>query len=188
MRSVSSSSITALQANTAAVCVLVELDLTSIVYLCSAGVDLVYGGNTWVGAAKFGSIESLMDAASERRALQFTLSSVPNDVLAIALAEPVRGKAVRIYEAIFDTSTYAVIDAPLVWSGSLDQMTTSEGQDAGQITVTAEHRGTTFARVKPLRYTDFDQQRLYPGDNAMQFVATQANHADVWPAAAWFKK
>lgn len=188
MRSVSSPALTALAANQAALCLLVEMDLTSTVYLCSAGVNLVYAGNTWLGAARFGGIEELRDAAAERKALQLTLSSVPLEMLSVALAEPIRGKPIRIYEAIFETSTYAVLDAPMVWSGSLDQMTISEGENAGQITVTAEHRGTTFARVKPLRYTDFDQQRLYPGDNSLQFVASQSNHVDVWPAAAWFKK
>jgi hypothetical protein len=187
MRTAASGYLAALsQGNGFGVILLVEMDLDSTVYLCSAGFDVVWGGHTYQGAGDVGSIDPVSDSAGEREALRLTLASVPLDYLSLAMGGGYRNKRIRIYEAIYTDA--GVVDAPLVWSGSLDQMAISEGAESGQISITAEHRGTTFARAKPLRYTDGDQQLVAPGDRSLQFVVSQANHPDVWPAAAWFKK
>lgn len=188
MRTLSTAGLAALSGSSIGVTLLIEMDLDSTVYLSMSGVDFEYGGHTWVGAASVGSIDEVRDSAGERQSLKMTLSSVPTSLLSLALGSPVRGKSLKIYEALLDPGTYAVLDAPLVWSGSLDAMSIEENGQSGTISVTAEHRGTTFARVKPLRYTDGDQQRLYAGDRSMQFVVSQANHRDVWPAAAFFRQ
>lgn len=188
MRVLAANALAALNGRTIPIVMLIEMQLDETVYLSSAGVDFEYDGITWMGAAKVGEVSAVRDSAGERQALTFTLSSVPYDLLAISVGQKVRGKRVKIYEAILDPDTYAVIDAPLVWSGRLDQMSISEGVNDGSISVTAEHAGTAFARTKPLRYTDGDQERLFPGDKSMQFVVSQANHKDVWPAAAYFKQ
>lgn len=188
MRTATTAALAAFNGRLVPICMLVEMDLDSTVYLSSAGVDIEYAGQTWLGAARFGSINEISDSAGERKALQFSLSSVPVEFLALSLGNQVRGKRVKIYEAVLDPDTYLVLDAPLIWTGSLDQVTIAESGKSGDISATAEHRGTTFARIKPLRYTDGDQQRLHPGDRSMQFVVSQSNHRDVWPAAAFFNQ
>ena len=40
----------------------------------------------------------------------------------------------------------------------------------------------------PVRYTDIDQQRLYPGDLFLQYVTDQAEKTIVWPKAEYFKQ
>lgn len=170
---------------------LVRMDLGSTVRLCTAGVDVEYGGYTWLGAGRVGAVDPVEDSSGERKGLRFTLSGVPSDQLALALSEATRGKRVMVYEAIFDPSSYAVAAVPTTWSGTLEPMVIAEPADPSQssvITVSAEHRGSTFAKPKPLRYTDVDQQKIAPGDRCMQFLVSQANHQDVWPAAAWFKQ
>lgn len=188
MRVLEAASLSVLNGRVVPIVMLLEMQLDETVYLSSAGMDFEYDGKTWMGAAKVGEVSDIRDSSGERQALTFTLSSVPTDLLSLSVGQKVRGKRVRIYEAILDPDTYAVITAPLVWSGRLDQMSISEGANDGRISVTAEHAGTSFSRAKPLRYTDGDQQRLYPGDKSMQFVVSQANHKDVWPAAAYFKE
>jgi len=187
MRTASSGFLSALtQANGFGVILLLQMDLDTTVYLCSAGFDVVYGGNTYAGAGDVGSIAAVTDSAGERQSLSISLSSVPVDYLSLAMGGGYRNKRIRIYEAIYTDA--GIVDAPMIWSGSLDQMTISEGEQTGQISITAEHRGTTYARTKPIRYTDGDQQQITPGDRSMQFVVSQANHVDVWPAASYFYK
>lgn len=188
MRAAASEALAALDGRQVGVAILVEMDLDATVYLSTAGVDLEWDGKAWLGASRVASISEVSDSAGERKSLNFGLSSVTPELLSASLGARIRGKRVRLYEAIVDIDAGLVRDAPLIWTGSLDQMSIEEGAGTGGITVTAEHRGTTFARVKALRYTDGDQQRLHPGDKSLQFVVSQANHQDVWPAAAWFKE
>lgn len=188
MRTAAAGALAAVAGRALGMCLLIQADLTSTIYLATAGVNVEWSGQTWLGISTVGAVDPINDAAGERQPLRFALSSVPNDVLAIALAEPVRGKRLRIYDAIMDIDAGTILDAPLIWSGSLDVMTVNEGKPTGQIQVTAEHRGTTFARVKPLRYTDIDQQALYPGDRSLQYMTAQSAHQDVWPAASWGKQ
>jgi hypothetical protein len=168
--------------------VLVEMLLTLPIRMASTPYNVVYGGQTYVGLGQFGSVEEIDDSPGEYKSVQFALTGVQNDMLTIALNEDIRNKAVYVRNATLDPTTHAVLDAPLAWSGTLDQMPIQFGKETSQITVTAEHRGATFARVKALRYNDVDQQRLYPGDTSLRFVTSQANHQDVWPAAAFFRK
>lgn len=187
MRTVVASASAALQAQSLMIIWLVRLDLADSIFLSTSLSDVVWDGKTWMGAGMVGSIDAVDDSSGERKGLRFTLSSVPSEYLSLAIAGGFRGKRVRVYEAIC-ADTGGVLDAPLVWSGSLNQPIVEEGGGSGQISISAEHRGATFARPKPLRYTDGDQQRLYPGDKSMQFVVSQSNHVDIWPSAAFFRK
>lgn len=186
MRTGDSSALATLSGQSAMIVWLIRMDLADSVYLCTATHDVVWGGHTWMGAGVIGSVDEVQDSTGERRGLKFSMSSVPTEYLSLAMTAGYRGKKVRIYEAIIGDA--GILDAPLVWSGSLNQPLIEEGAASGQITISAEHRGATFARAKPLRYTDGDQQRLHPGDKSMQFVVSQANHVDIWPSAAFFRK
>ena len=167
---------------------LVEMLLTTPTRMCSATQAITYGGNEYLAIGHLGAVETIDDSPGEIKSMRFILNGVSNDLLAVALAEPIRGKAVYMRLAILDPDTHAVLDAPLIWSGTLDQMPIQMGKESSVISVTAEHRGATYARPKPLRYADGDQQRLHPGDTSLRFTTSQANHQDVWPAAAFFRQ
>ena len=167
---------------------LIEMQLTSTVRLNTSAVTINYGGFDWLATGALGAVEEVADGMGEFAPLKFTLSGVPSDVLAIALAEPVRNKACSLWLAVLDPDTHAVLDAPLIWTGTLDTMSVQQEGATSVVSVTAEHAGAGYARVKPLRYTDADQQRLYPGDTSLRFVVSQSQHQDVWPAASYWKK
>jgi hypothetical protein len=166
---------------------LVEMDLTAPIYVTTSRDNLLWSGKTYIGGRQT-AIDSIKDQGGEIAGLSFQLSGVPNDLLAIALAEPIQGKAVRVYTAIMDPDTQAIVDVQPAWAGTLDLMPISQGPATSIITVTAEHRGITFARAKGLRYSDGDQQQLYPGDRCLEFLVSQATHQDTWPAAAFFRQ
>ena len=188
MRTVDSSAITVLNGQVVPCVMFIQMDLTSTLYLNTSAVNIVWNSQTWLGTGSVGSVDEIEDKAAEQKSLKFTLSGVPVELLAIALAEPIRGKPCRVYLAILDPSTHAVLDVPAVWAGTLDQMPITQGSQTCTISVTAEHSGATYSRPKPLRYTDADQQRLYPGDTALRFVVSQSQHQDIWPAASYFRR
>lgn len=190
MRNIPPDAVAALASPQAPVCLLIRMDLTAPVFVTTADANIEYDGETWLGVSLVGSVEQIADSVGEQAALNFTLSSVPNDVLALALesANEARGKRCRVYLHIFDPVTMLPLFTELFWSGTLDQMTISEGKDSGSVSVKAEHRSVTFGRPKPVRYTDADQRRLFPGDKSLQYIVSQANHQDIWPSAEWGKK
>jgi hypothetical protein len=105
-------------------------------------------------------------------------------MLALVLGTSARNKSCVLRLAILNATTHAVEDVSTVGTFRLDQMTIS-GSTVG---VTAVPLARIFARPKPIRYTDGDQQLVSSGDRALEFVVSQANHQDVWPAASWFRR
>lgn len=170
-----------------ALCMLIEMQLTSTVRLATCGPSITWGGNVWQGAASIGAVEVIDHQAGEIKSLRFTLNAAPQSNLAIALSEPIRGKPVAIYTAIFDPDTYTAADVLLEEAGELDVMSIHEDElrDQGQpigttITATAEGAGIDLLRPRGLLYTHAHQQRLHPGDNGLEYVR-DADLSIVWP-------
>ena len=167
---------------------LVEMQLSQTLYLSSWDSDIEWAGQTWQATGILGAIEAVEDSASELRGLKFSLSGVPADSIGLALGENVQGKPCILRLGLMEPDKHVIVDVQTVWSGTLDQMALTEGDGGSAIAVTAEHRGVSMQRPKTLRYTDADQQRLYPGDRFLQYVTAQAGQPVVWPASSYFKK
>lgn len=153
----------------------------------TAGVDIDWNGDTYLGRKMVGA-ESIKDQGGEVQGLTFTLSGVPSELLSIALQEPIQGKPARVSTVLLDADSHAILDVVQTWAGTCDRMPIQQTSQTATISVTCEHRGITFARSKGLRYTDGDQQRLFPGDKCLQFIMSQTQHQDIWPAAAFFRQ
>lgn len=187
MRSLSPAATAALAARPVGLAQLVVMELTTTVYLNTTPWTLVWDGNTYLGAANAGSIDVIDDSPGELKGLTFQLNGVGADYIALALAEPVQGKAVTIHTAIFDAASQ-VADAVLEWAGRLDTMTIREDGGSAVVTVTAEHVGIDLLRPCNLLFSQQDQLRLYPGDNFSEYVIDQADQQIVWPAASYFRR
>lgn len=188
MRTIESSAEAALGESGVAIVLLLEMELSETVRMCSSPYEVTFEGNDYLGVGNLGAVGVVNDSPGEYKPLRLNLSGVSTDVLAIALEEDLRGKPCSLRMAVLDPTTHEVLDAPLIWSGTLDQMPVAlpaEADGSFSIGATAEHRGVTFARPKPLRYTDTDQRRLFAGDTSLRFIDAQSNHPDVWPAASF---
>lgn len=166
---------------------LVEMQLTTPIYLTTAIINIDYGGNTYIGGRGV-QIEPVKDQGGELQQMRFSLSGVPSEYIALALAEPIQGKTVILSTALMDPSNDTILDVMRLWTGTLDQMPIKHGTEYSMISVTAESRGVAFNRPKGVRYTDAEQARLYSGDHCLEYLVAQASHQDVWPSAAFFKQ
>lgn len=165
---------------------LVEAAVSPTQYLCTAGLPLQWGGHTWQPLGL--QIEPVNHSAgTEVDSMAFTLPGVTADQLALALVEQVEGKDVRIYDALVDPATGEVADAVLAWAGTLNVPGLQDGADA-TVTWTAEHRALQALRAKPSRYTNDEQQRLFPGDTSLNFDPATDAAPLPWPAASYYKK
>jgi len=188
MRSLSAPVLSALAAPQLAMVQLVYLQFSSPIALNTSNLDLVYGGVTFKGAGAQGAIAQIDDSPGEIKGLNFQLIGVDPAFISLALddAAVVQGTPATIRTAILDPTTYQILDAPLEWSGRLDTMTIEEDGETCTISVTAESTAVDILRGGPLTYSDADQQALYPGDRAFEYMVPQANTPIVWPSRQWF--
>ncbi|MCY1248566.1 hypothetical protein D9M72_620100 [compost metagenome] len=114
------------------------------------------------------------------------MSGVSVEYLALALddAAIVQGTPLTILTAIVNEAGM-VIDAPIDWDGRLDTMSIEEDGDTCTIAVTAESSAVDLLRGSPLTYSNVDQQQLYPGDRAFEFVNSQKGKPIVWAGKQW---
>jgi hypothetical protein len=188
MRTLSAPALAALQRNPLPIALLIEMDLTVQLYLNTGGIDLTIGGIVYSGTQGLGRVDAVQESPAEIKPLRFELGGVPSTMIALALAEPVQGKAVRVKTALFDPDTYQIIETRLRWQGQLDVMAIEDGIPTATVQVSAEHAAIDLLRTATSYYSDSEQRRLFSGDPSMQYVADQAEVKIVWPAASWGRK
>lgn len=185
MRTLTAEALAVLQGPVVPLAALVEMDLTEPLYLNSTPATLYWQGNAYSGAGGLGTVDEIRDVVGDMRPIRFTLAGVAASSIALALAEPVQGKAVRQKLAIFDPDTRAPLDVSLLATGRLDTMTVVDDVPAALLQVSAEHGGIDLVRPGNSLWSDAEQQRLYPGDTSLQCMAAQVDMRIVWPAASW---
>lgn len=148
------------------------------------GVPLVWGGHTWAPLDIAAS--EVADDALQPAGLKFTLPAVSDSQIALAIAGDVDGKPVTVHLAWVDPDTGHVADALQVWAGELDVAGWQDGAQA-LAHLTAEHRAALAMRQRASRYTNDEQQRLHPGDTALNVDPMTDAAPLVWPAAAYFR-
>jgi len=187
---VSSDAVTALANGTVALVQLVLIEHPSgDIALNTSNWNFDWGGVTYLGAYGIGSISQITDSPGEVKGLQFELSGVPADRIALALdaADELQGSVVTIRTAILD-SNYILVDAPIEWVGTMDTMPFDEDGQSAVLRPTAEHDGVDLLRGHPCYYSDGDQQTLHPGDRAFEYVTDQATKPVIWPSKEFFYK
>lgn len=152
--------------------------------LALCGVPLVWGGYTWEPCD--GQLDNINNEAGEPSGLKISLPAVNPGDIAMAVDDDIEGSAVTLYLAWVDPDTAAVADAMPVWAGELDMPGWQDGPEA-VAHYTAEHRAAIAMRPRVQRYTNDEQQRLYPGDTALNFDPATDAAPLVWPAASFFK-
>lgn len=102
---------------------LIEIGLDSgAVRFCDASHSIDYDSKTWVGAGALGAIEPITEGVElQARGVRFTLSGVPTAIASAVLSEALVFRPVKIWVALYDRDTHALIDTPVLeWSGLLD--------------------------------------------------------------------
>jgi len=189
MKSFSTSVLAALAAGHVVVVQLLELQFPSgTIALNTSNWHLTWSGVTYQGAYGLGSISPVEDAPGEVRGISFTVDGGSSSNISLALdgAGEVQGTPAILRTAVFDTSNHTILEAPIVWSGTLDTMAIEEGAESATITATAESRAVDLLRSNASTYSDADQQALFPGDLAMQYIVSQVDQPVVWPSREYF--
>lgn len=165
---------------------LVEMQLaTGTLYICGAAHDVTWGGNTYLSARGLGEIEALSETDAEIKGLAFSLQGVTPDIIALCLTDQSQGRPVIVRLAALN-GTAIEVDSN-VWSGYIDTLSLIDGPQPA-VRVTAEHRLISWQQPQPLRFSDADQQRLFPGDRFFEHAEQTVSKTLVWPAKAFFER
>lgn len=190
MRALDSSVTAALAASQVVIVQLVLLEFPGgHVALNSSNWDLVWDGVTYRGAYGLGAVSAIRDATGGSvQGVTLELAATDAAMVALALddAGEVQDTPVTVRTAILDETTYQILDAPIDFSGRCDVMSVSGARGRETISVSVESSAVDLLRGNPATYSDADQQSLYPGDRAFEYVVSQADAPVVWPSREFF--
>lgn len=169
---------------------MVYLDWPGEVVRCHSGAGTIaYGGQSWTGVGKFGSI-SMPEESGGMASTEAVLSLVGEvgDIFD-ALDAPIRGHAGRILLGCVTEAggNVLVADPTDLYAGVMDSsrvvVSGSDGQieHAIEITLTG---GPGARSIASIYHSAEDQARLHPGDTAGRHVihALARQEAQRWPA------
>jgi hypothetical protein len=189
-RGITSEVITAVSGEVVTRTIAVELAFASgAVRLNGSPANISIGGNEFLGVGGLGAISTVQEDTELRSYdLTVSLSGIPRDMVATALAEPYQNLPGTVWEVVLNPDTWRPINTPiLIFRGRMQVMTVSLGQSA-TVAIVLENRLADWERPRVRRYTDEDQRTVAPSDNGLRFVAATAEKQLIWPAASWWDR
>jgi hypothetical protein len=144
--------------------------------------DLSWNGFTWVGTGNLLSVSNVEETAqTTANGVSVTLNGIPSELISLALQGCRQGADGKIYLGFLNNG---VVSNPiLLFEGKLDVPVIQEDGESSSITISYESRLIDLERPRESRFTDEDQQRVYPGDLGFEFVAGLQDKSIVWGRA-----
>jgi hypothetical protein len=141
---------------------------------------LIFASETYKGLGDLVGVGPVSETEDIRaNPLTLTLSGVPSTMISIVLGTQYQGRLTSLWLG-FIGSSGLIVDPVLLFRGKADIMVIDEGPETSLITFTAESRLADLQRSRIRRFTDQDQQQLFPGDLGLEFVAVIQNTEVVW--------
>ena len=181
-RSLSASMVTEVTTAQLAPVLLASLSFSTPVFLWSGYGNLVYNSTTYLGLGTLGTISPLEETTDlAARGLTLRLSGVPTANVSLALTENYQGRECSIMFGALSPTAGTLIASPVtVFAGRMDVMQITDDGNTAEITMTAESKLMDFKRPREIRYTDEEQQQLFPGDVGLEFVNDIQEKAIYW--------
>lgn len=145
---------------------------------------LVWDNKTWTGAGLLLAMSEIQETGGiEATGVTLTLSGVPSSLISIAYGEFIQGRPCRVWQGFLTASNQVIVSPNLVTQGRMDTIADSDDGTYARITVTVESNLSDLKRLRVRRLTDQDQQRLFPGDRGLEYVARLQNQEIPWGRA-----
>lgn len=167
--------------------VMVRIDFDSGTKAWHSGFgDITLDGKTYYGIGNVGSISPVKEEpGTKSSSLSVEITGIRTEVVALMLNEPYMNRPAWVHLQLLDDQDRPLIATPLlIFKGSLDSIEGTMGATAS-FTLSIKSRLADWERPRKLRFSDADQQRLYPGDRGLEYVAQLSQKQLVWPRAAY---
>ena len=144
---------------------------TATLYLWTGRGNVSWNGQTWVGVGTLGTVSTIEEGSTvEARGITLTMSGIDATALSDVLNEVQQGLPALVYFGLFDESLALIPNPVTAFAGRMDQPTLDVDGTTASISIACESRLVDMNTQAERRYTQEDQQRDYPNDEAFQFV------------------
>lgn len=135
---------------------------------------------TFLGIGDFGGIESVEENIEVvARQVTLTCSGLDSAWVTPALTENYQNRTVTIYLGFFSPDAGTLLGSPeVIWEGRINQQTITLAKGEATLSMTCEHRLRREPRIA--RYTNSDQQLLYPTDRFFDLTHTIDGFVNRW--------
>tara|TARA_R110000772_G_scaffold153215_1_gene264175 strand:- start:511 stop:1104 length:594 start_codon:yes stop_codon:yes gene_type:complete len=165
----------------------IKMNFTSgTLLLATTYANLVIGGNTYLGSGNILSVAPITETSDTRATgLEIVLNGLDTSILSAGLTEDTQGMVVEVYFGVLTTTDNAdvIVDTPYqIFSGFIDSMVLQENGETSNLKFMIENKLITLEIPTDRRYTDQDQQNLFPGDKGCNFVTSLQDKSVAWGA------
>lgn len=165
----------------------IKMNFTSgTVLLNSTYNNLIIGGNTYLASGHILSISPISEVSDTRAVgISISLNSTDTSLLSAGLTEDANGMVVEVYFGLLTTTNNAdaVVDTPYkIFEGFIDSMVLNEGAEVSTLKFSIENKLIALERPIDRRFTDQDQQELFPNDKGCEFVTSLQDKSVAWGA------
>ncbi|HZP22823.1 MAG TPA: hypothetical protein VFB04_05210 [Terriglobales bacterium] len=162
--------------------IFLEAEFTSgTIYVWSDVTPIDWNGHTWTGIGHLGSISPAPETTEVRADnIVISLSGIPSSLVSKVLGEVRPNYPVKVWFGCLSESGAVIADPYLTFQGLMDVPTIQENGQTATISITVENRMVDLQRARERRYTDKDQQQLYPGDKFFEYVPSLADWNGIW--------
>lgn len=150
--------------------------------LALSPISITDQGYLYTATGPLVRVNETHESANSVEGMEFVFSGLPPEIIAIATAEPYRGRVVRLLKAWLNDANETIGTANVMFVGRMHSMQITEKNDMCEVTVKAEHYEAELSRPVPLRLNNADQQRLYPGDLGCEYAEMMVEHQIVFPS------
>jgi hypothetical protein len=163
-------------------CFLVEVMLSTPVYMTDAWIPVVYDGKTFTANGHFLQLEGFQETSRvEINTTTITISGVDQAWISIALGENAYNQRIRVYKAFLNYAQVLLTTPVKVFEGRIDAIQIQEsGQGLCSIGVTLINNYGDFSRIRGRLTNSVAQKKLFPGDEFFDSLPTLANKNIRW--------
>lgn len=162
----------------------VHIDLPDPVHAVTGNATIAYAGQEWTAIGGIGSIDTISEGTDgSAMGVKATLYQVPAEFRDDVADQARRGCLYELYVGALAPSHRDVLGFKLIWKGRLDSYNIVDAGDTITVTAGGESRMIDQRRPAIKRFTDWWQQRRYPGDRAFEYVSRMAEVPILWAKA-----
>lgn len=147
--------------------------------------NLSLDGHTYTGVGVLSSVSVIKEEPGVKAAgASVGLSGIKEEIVSLLIGEPHLNRKAYIHFSPLDEGDQPIGAPVLLFRGTMDSIDGTMGASAS-FNVTLKSRLADWERPRKILYTDVEQQRLYPGDRGLEYVAQISQKKFIWPRAAF---